>query len=247
MGASSEKLIEVHNCMQSTYLISTFDIPLLTLKMPILIGRFLSFLGYLLVPRHLQHPDPHASEGMNASWAYPEWCKCRMWRYPLQFWQNKLAFQQQFWKMGFSPFWIFLRRASMVSWWFRLGRGRIYPLGCCCIFQRTWPQKSVWLPRIQQNNTYPIWKSHWIFWNTPHVFRTSLKSTSLCQVQHSTKILYEWLFVLLDPTPANLASFLPSQQHPERQAPKHTTFHWYIQKHNKKNTSYTLQARLFKC
>ena len=122
----------------------------------------------------------------------------------------------------------------MVSWWFRLGRGRIYPLGCCCIFQRTWPQKSVWLPRIQQNNTYPIWKSHWIFWNTPHVFRTSLKSTSLCQVQHSTKILYEWLFVLLDPTPANLASFLPSQQHPERQAPKHTTFHWYIQKHNKK-------------
>ena len=28
--------------------------------------------------------------------------------------------------------------------------------GCCCIFQRTRPQKSVWLLRFQQNNTWPL-------------------------------------------------------------------------------------------
>ena len=58
----------------------------------------------------------------------------------------------------------------MVSWWFGLGRGRIYPLGCCCIIQRTWPQKSVWLLRFQQNNKWPIWKAIEFFEIRPMYF-----------------------------------------------------------------------------
>ena len=114
------------------------------------------------------------------------------------------------------------------------------------------PQKSVWLLRFQQNNTWPIRKKPLNFlvkchdflggpvpfWNTPttsHVIGVShlfVIYISMSSPTCATKILYEWLFVPLDPTPANLASFLPSQQHPERQAPKHTTFHWNVPPRN---------------